>query len=369
MRWYALDTTAKENWTSGTTGRYTSPLDPAFTLAEQLYWEQSGSSATNAEGVAVSGPTGLLNGSVPVTLYYNPLSRCNIIGGSGVGARPDIGLVTEWFSQAFLGETAAEWSAARLFATCYGSYPYSWMLDDTVHRLIPLNNGPLDVSGVGGGGNYPGLAATQPNTYKLAVATSFGVGPSLQFTPDATYNGYGGGLWGPGSGYLNDHMPSFVYGAYQIFGSRHLLDDLYQQGNRAMQSTPTGPGENYRDFVMPTNGLHYRNDQPPSFESRAGYWKHRDTVIAAAFGGDANPEKAYFTDLLHENFNYWTQFKIWKDGGGSSFTNSFNIYEHGAAPTIFMQAMGAAAAYTGWTLLRDPLSQDGISRARRQIEC
>jgi hypothetical protein len=285
------------------------------------------------------------------------MSRVTTIGGSGVGARADIGLVNEWAAQAFLLETQPAWEHMRLFALAGDHYPIATLLNEATGRIPVDNNGPPGPDHGGAGGAYPILGAPQPNLYIFDPVSIYfeGVAKPLINTPVAS-TGYLGGIWGSGlRSYGNDHEPSFHNMVYTIFGSRHYLDDLYFAGNRQIVWQQTGNFFGAKDNTV--GGVHYWGLHLYCCEFRGDFWGHRDALLPAALGGDSNPERAYFNDQLIENY-YYEQAEVASfDGSSHNFSNSFGRgHSSGFWDVTFMDSYGMQTSYLGYAMMRDPLS-------------
>jgi hypothetical protein len=261
-------------------------------------------------------PSDPINGVTWLDYDYEPMSRVTTIGGSGVGARADIGLVNEWAAQAFLLETPTTWEHMRLFALAGDHYPIATLLNEATGRIPVDNNGPPGPNHGGAGGSYPVLGAPQPNLYIFDPGSIYfdGVARPLINTPVAS-TGYLGGIWGSGlRSYGNDHEPSFQNMIYTIFGSRHYLDNLYFAGNRQIVWQQTGNFFGAKDNMV--GGVHYWGLHLYCCEFRGDFWGHRDAMLPAALGGDSNPERVYFNDQLIENY-YYEQAELANFDGGS----------------------------------------------------
>jgi hypothetical protein len=362
MGWYATDQSAKENWSTGTT-RTISPIDPAWTTAERNYFEQSGVIPPLESNAPVD--TNIINRGNRLSYNYNPMSRSSVIGGPGVGDRPDIGLVNEWAAQAIILQTGQSWDRMRLFAVAAAGHPASSVLNEATGYLPPVNNGPPGGNHAGSGASYPGLGAPQPNAFFAACDYIGGMAVPLNNVPANLSDhgvGYCGGFWGD-TGTLNDHMPSFANAAYATLGSRHLLDALYQLGNRSVLTMQAADGEAQRSYTVPGAtrfyGLHINCCQ-----NRGAAWANRDKGWAAYLGADSNPERDYFHDMMVENLYYFDAYGVWKDGTDPNHGYSQGIYIPGGGieDDTFIDNFWAMSAYSQWAMARDPFSKRMLDR-------
>ena len=386
--WYTLDQTGLENWQIGGS-RVTSPLLPQFTTAEQTYWKETGTIPPlrlTTPVSAIADPTSY--GGYSSYPYYQPLTRGLVIGGSGVGARPDIGLTNEFWSRAWLVQSTAFWQKARVFSLGSVSYPDATMLDETIGRIPELNNGPPGANHAGAGGSYPsgcttncqlgpprfGVEAMDYNVFSGVAMTQLNLPVTTSNSPS-----YFGSFFGWGSGYRNDHVPSFLNGMYTIFGSRHYLDAMYFAGNRTHYQMAPGPG-----LSNPANGgatddtiggVHYYGLHYGQAEPRATGWALRDQMLPAFLGGDQNPERQYFNDRITETYYYVLAFFSQLGGGTSAITNAL-LYPYPMANTSgnigiseeeFMDAYIYDTSWQAWALGHDPLSKIWIQAAIRMF--
>jgi hypothetical protein len=370
--WYTTDQNGLENWAMpGSTARTTSPLLPAFTSSEQLYWKETGTIPPLRITTAPTDPTPYGN---YLMNYYQPVGRCNVIGGSGVGGRPDIGLFSEYMAQAFLVESATTWQRARVFSLCGTNYAWSVMRNEATGRVPVLNYGPPGTNHSGVGGSYPVLGApfstsSGSQVYINSAKDLAGVSLPLQCTPvnDGNYcfQGYGGGFQSGSPDWGTDHYPSFANGMYQFFGSRHYLDAIYDQATRETDNVIVGPDWRRQDNIV--NGVHYYGLHDLCCEVRGSFWAHRDVLLAAAFGADNNPERAYFNDMLEENYYYDNAVKAMIDPSGNleSSIRSPNMYFPVESGT-FIDAYGTETSFQGYAMLRDPLSGKWLTKYAKE---
>jgi hypothetical protein len=361
--WYTLDQTGQENWTSGSS-RATSSLLPQFTSQEQLYWKETGTVVPlrmTTAASAIGDPTDYGNWCQHV---YEPLSRNNVIGGSNPGSRPDLGIVNEYMAQAWLLQDATHWLRARIFALSGTQYQEGSMLNEATGRIPVLNNGPPAANHGGGGGSYPQLGGPRLNVYAFGSQIG-GLAAPLENVP-VNVSQYTGGIWGDGPSYRPDHAPSFGNQMYTIFGSRHYLDALYFAGNRANYQVPSGPGiaaGNGPANWDTVGGVSYFGLFWGCCERRGAFWAYRDKMLPAAFGGDNNPERQYFNDMIAENY-WYEQAYLNHVGNAANYLNSI-------APPLdfgydevqtFMDQYGFSTTYLAHTMLRDPLAEAWLPR-------
>jgi hypothetical protein len=356
--WYTLDQSGKENWTSGGSNAFL----PAFTPSEKLYWKQTGTIPPLRTTVTPTDPTSYSQGK-GLNNIYAPLSRMNVIGDNSGGSRSDLGLVSEYASQAFLVGDAATWQRARLFALAGSHYFMSTLLNERTGRIPALNNGPPAANHGGSGASYPGLGAPIPGVWigDLSSPPYIGVAPSLENIPISPSNGgYAGGIWGAGLNSI-DHFPAFHNMVYTFLGSRHYLDAAYFAGNQVVDAVFPA-GDQIGRQIATVDGVTYYGLHVGCCQRRGSFWAHRDKAFSASFGGDNNPERTYFNDMLAENFWYKRAFEAQYDGGTTNFRDSIatpNVY----IPTdhnTFMDAYGAQTSYQAYATLRDPLAKDWL---------
>ena len=355
MSWYTVDQTGAENWTNGA-ARTVSSLYPAMSAAERLYWKETGTVPPLAEDVTPAGDPAPKN--LPLVYNYEPLSRTVITGGSGVGDRPELGVVSEWAAEAFLLQSQKAWQNMRAVALSATSYPESSVLNEASGHIPAVNNGPPGSNHAGAGGAYPTLGAPQPGVYVLnGVFNSGVVNPLLDNPIRGSQYGYITGSWGGGpSSYGNDHYPAFNNMMYTIFGDRHYLDALYLTGNRQISDIQPGPSPvGYRDYIL--NGVHYYGlFSYCQCERRGNFWSWRDIMLPAALGGDNNPERSYFNDLITENYWFTAELESAIDGPEStSFRSSISPPMSFNYTDTFMDSYGMETSYMSYAMLRDPL--------------
>jgi hypothetical protein len=378
--WYTTDQTTLENWAlAGSTSRTTSPLLPAFTSSEQVYWKETGTIPPLRITTTPTDPTPYANQTFTHTAYQ-PLGRCNVIGGSGVGARPDIGLFNEYMAQAFLVESAATWQRARVFSLCGTNYPWATMLNEATGRIPVLNYGPPGPNHGGTGGSYPILGVPFSTSAGAQVyliggsgggSNQAGVAGELECVPVNDGGNclvdYLGGDRDGSRNWLNDHFPSFANGMYQFFGSRHYLDQIYLTANRELYDITAGPGFSRQDTTV--GGVHYFGLHVECCQTRGAFWSYRDVMLCAAFGADSNPERTYCNDLQTENYWYETAFKAFVDPSGNLSNGIFSPDHYvPIANANFIQVYGGETAFQAYAMLRDPLAQRWLTEFARQYD-
>ncbi len=334
--WQTLDWTGLSNWSPfGTTTRVTRKVYPTFTAAEARYWQETGLIVP----INLSQPTGNLgpDWSNGLGNNYEPMGRMNVIGGSGVGTRPDLGISGEYAAKAFITQAQGDWDLARLFTYGTSVHGFSTLLDKSTGRLSAMNGGPpLGPGGNGNGSTYAGLGAlrNQINWYNWNLPGWLtGIVQPVDFSPNPSFH-YAGGTLNGGTGI--DHMPAFDGFTYEIFGDRHFLDMLQWNAMRDFAQQRPGPGPDlgqgyYRDnnaTFTDGNVYHYWGLMTICFQGRGSAWLIRDVTYAATFGADPNTtypdgvtknsERAVFEDYLTETSNYWPMFLAFRDGPGST---------------------------------------------------
>jgi hypothetical protein len=375
MSWYTLDWTGLENWTSGTTARYTSPLLPKFAAPELAYWRKTGVIPplnlamdsyfrNNPLPETVSSASGLVN-------LYEPLNRGVAVAGSGVGGRPDLGLVGEYFSQAFLTGDLIRWQKARIFTLVSVHYVNGSLLNEATGRIPVLNNGPpcadpsvCPTAHTGSGASYNQLGAPFKELQLFAGSDTTG---ALQAVPldnvpvnDGANHYYTYNFWYFGYSDGNDHAPAWNNGLYTIFGSRHYLDAMYFGGDRANYVTSA---YNYlpegRQHVT-VNGLTYYGLFWGCCERRGAFWAYRDKMLPAALGGDDNIERSYFDDMLTEN--YWYGQTLSDNPSAPMYHSISEPMPGGPGEPTFIDGYGTEVTWLGFAMMRDRLAANWMPR-------
>jgi hypothetical protein len=371
-----LDQTGLPNWAPhGSTARTTRKLYPAFSAAEKQYWEQTGLviPLNLTQSVHNFSPQAS-NGNSP---YYNPNAAGNVIGGTGGGDRPDLGIISEWAAQAFIVGDQPSWDYARLFTLGTTTYANGMYLNEATGRIPPLNNGPPTGPGGNGSGTpYPVLGAPMPQVSTAEGGTGLAIPPLDQ--PNPAYPAYFG-QWTAGS-YIS-HMPSFAGLTYMVFGDRLWLNMMRLNANRDYAQQRIGPG--------PELGQGYRRDNNAQFtdgniyhyyailydccQGRGYAWMIRDITYAATFGDDNDPERALFDDFLKESRNYYPMWLKFKDGpGNTNYTTS--IIEpgggggEGVTAEPFIQTYVFDAAWLMMAFKHEPLGSMWLSKSHRFVE-
>ncbi len=371
MSWAMMDPSLNDNWSpGGTTTRVTREVLPAFTVAEKRYWEESG--IVTPVDVVDQNPAAFYatNCSIGGDNNYHPFARGSVIGGTGVGGRPDLGFPNDYAVQAFVDGTATQYMQAKMFSVNAAWYPYSTLLSEATGRIPVLNNGPpVGPGGNGIGNSYPQLGVPHVTYQQYGPPTDYV--PPLQNVPIAGVN-YDAGLW-PSAAYgAMDHEPNFQGFTYAVLGSRHWLDLLYLQGNRGYSNQYTGPGEGYRDDNLGGTADHYWGLFMFCCQVRGsarGLW---DKTLPAALGGDNNIERSYYSDIITENGNYYTNWISWKDGPGNT-----QLATGIAAPDFvggifetdtFVTNYVFAAGYAMQTYLHAPIAANWMAALQRFYE-
>jgi hypothetical protein len=364
--WQTLDASGDENWSLARgTRRVTRRVFPAFTASEQRYWEETGLvlpvDLNQKPAIALQwGFGGDLN--------YRPFGRFNVIGGTGAGGRPDLGLVNEYAVQAFIKEDQASWLLARLFTQGSTWHGFSTLLDERTGRIPALNNGPpTGPGGSSSGTAYPELGAPQNQvTWHAKVVSGLTLPPSD--VPNANVD-WSSGVW-PNQGTAIDHMPAFDGYTYLVFGSRYFLDMMHFNGNRDYLQQIPGPGDGCRDNVL--DGIHFWGLSVNCCEIRGAAWSMRDRVFPAALGADGNVERSYFNDFITETGNYWPHFLSYKDGPGSTAYSTSIIAPNntggGYVIDTFITNYVFLLSYQMQTYLHAPLAAKWLSKLQQFTE-
>jgi hypothetical protein len=362
--WITVDQNAADNVTAADGTRTAYSIYPALQPTEQMYWKQTGTvvPTRNTSGMADTIDYG---GDIALNVY-SPMGLGNAHVGNAGANHNNLAQVNEFMSQAFLGETKALWDVATIQSA--GVYGASWasLLNERTGRIPALNNGPPGpgIHG-GGGGSYPGLGApfgnvgpygvnnTGARTFSSAI---YGMVPALDNVPfdDANNGYYRGGV--KGWGLLdNSHWGSFHNGIYQILGQRRVLDTIYQTANRAI--IVTSPEDGIGHVTDTKNGVRYYALITYCCEGRGAQNAYREFTLGAALGGDTNEERAYFTDVMNENYWHQQATDAYLDGSTTTFRSLYtDPWQHWNGSDPYMDSYGGQMAYQGYAMLRDPLS-------------
>jgi hypothetical protein len=373
--WQTLDASGQDNWSpAGTTTRVTRAIYPALTLSERTYWEETG--LVIPINLAQPTPTVRPSWGLGLGLNYEPFGRLNVIGTTGTGERPDLGIVSEWAAQAFVTQAPQDWDTARLFTLGTSIQGSSTLLNETTGRIPVLNNGPPSGPGGNGvGGTYPGLCAPQNQLY-WGSSPPVGIADVVHNQPLPQYDISGGTFHG---GTYISHMPSFDGFTYAMFGDRHFLDLMQWHGNRDFLQQRVGPGPDlgqgyYRDnnASLGGNTYHYWGLLIDCCQTRGSAWMIRDITYPATFGGDSNIERSYFADFLTENSNYYPLWLAYKDGSGNTnYSSSILAPDNpgsGLIPDTYIISYVAAAAYIMEAFQHAPLGSMWNSKLQRLYE-
>lgn len=377
-----LDQTGLPNWSPfGTTTRVVRKIYPNFTAAEKLYWEQTGL-------VIPLNLSQTINPSTPspnnhMSPYYTPNGTGVVIGGSGTGPRPDLGIISRWAVQAFIVGGEVNWDYARLFTLGSPTHGTATILNEATGRIPVMNNGPpTGAGGNGAGGSYAGLGAPHNQTAFSGFGPQDMVDINNTIPSAATPAAYG--QFGTGT-YLS-HMPSFDSLTYMIFGDRHWLDLMRFQGNRAYSIQRTGPGPELGQGYLRDNNAkftdgntyHYYGILYDCCQGRGYAWMMRDIINPAAFGDDNDIERAYFDDFLVESRNYYPMWLRFKDGPSQSAPNNTNystsIVEpggtggEGVTAEPFIQTYVFDAEWDMLAFLHEPLASTWMKQEQRYVE-
>jgi hypothetical protein len=369
-----LDTSGQDNWAPfGTTTRVTRKVYPAFTATEKRYWEESG----------VIIPLNLTQPLTPLTptptagqsALYQPGGELNVIGGTGTGPRPDLGISNDWAAQAFVNGTQANWDYARLFSLGNSIHGPMLLLNEATGRIPVVNNGPpVGPGGNGVGGSYPSLGAPMNQVNWVGGATGFAVAPTNTPNPPGLDICCGTHSYGT---YIS-HVPNFNGFTYMIFGDRHWLDLMRWRANADYEQQRPGPGPEpgegyYRDntavYAGDGNTYHYYGLMLWCCQNRGAAWMRRDVTYAATFGSDSDIERSYFADFRTETDNYEPAMEAWLDGAGSTaYRNSMNLPDSNGDSVgveYFIETYEWEAEWLGLVWLHQPMSSRWMTRYQR----
>jgi hypothetical protein len=379
-----LDASGQDNWSPlGTTTRVTRKVYPAFTSTEKLYWEESGViiPLNLTQPLAQLSPGPRIGGGQ----YYEPNGELNVIGGQGVGERPDIGIANEYAAQAFISGTETNWDYARLFTLGTSIHGVMMMINEATGRIPPLNNGPPNGPGGNGvGGSYASLGSPSWTGVTLFGGGNHQLGIGLNGLTDVPHNQ-------PNSsfdiccgthGYQTyvSHVPNFNGFTYTIFGDRHWLDLMRWRGNADLAQNRVGPNPepglpSARDgFATYTDGntYHYYGLMLWCCQTRGSSWMMRDVTYPAAFGGDNDIERGYFEDLLTETGNFYPLFEVWKNGpGNTNYSTSINLPNDNGSSIgveVFIEDYQWEAAWLQLAWLHQPMASTWMTRFQRYYE-
>jgi hypothetical protein len=375
--WQTLDPTGQDNWAPfGTTTRVTRKVYPAFTLAEKLYWEQTGAIMPLNLAQTPTVDPGPANAE---SLFYFPDGPGTVIGGGGVGDRPDLGIVNGYAAAAFINEDQTSWDLARLFsfnASVHGIGAV--LLNEATGRIPVLNNGPpVGPGGNGIGNSYPVLGVPQPQTNFQNGFVGLLRQPTNLPNPPGLDIGYGPFNYGTAL----DHMPSFPGFTYIVFGDRYWLDMMRWRGNAGYLQQRTGPGSELgmgyvrdNNAVFPGDGqtYHYYGLMLQCCQERGSAWLRRDITYPATWGSDNDPERAYYADFLKETDNYEPLYEAWVDGPGSTaYRSSMSVPDNqglGVAPQLFIATYGFDSEWLGLVWQHQPMASRWLTRYQRFLE-
>jgi hypothetical protein len=378
--WQTLDASGQANWSPfGTTTRVTRKVYPAFTTNERRYWEQTGSIIP----LYLAQPTPVLKSvwGYGDGTTYAPFGKGTVTGGDAGGDHPDLGISNEFAAKAWITQAETDWDYARLFSLGTSMHGASTLLNEATGRIPPLNNGPpTGPGGNGTGGSYAGLGAP----HNQATWGPMGLSDMASWLgkpgPQPGSGEIQGGTYRGGTGL--DHMPSFDGFTYLVFGDHHLLDLVYWQANRDVLQHFPGPGPQlgmgyYRDnfAVFPGSGntYHYWGLLIDCCQTRGSSWMIRDVTHAAAFGGDGNPERGYFNDMITETGNYYPLWLTHKDGpGNTNYSTSIeppnDVTDGTPEVTVFQVGYLENVAYILQTFLHAPLGGMWNTKLQRFTE-
>lgn len=365
MSWYTFTSEGFAPWSDGTT-MSVSPFDIAFDQSsfsgERLYWEQTGV----VPPIRLTGQSPSLGiGSLSVygNEFYMPMGRGILIGGGGTGERPELDIFNQYAGSCWYTMSASDCLHARTLSLAASIYPYGTLLNEATGYIPPANSGPLTgPGGSGGGGSYPVLGAPWPNLVLDGHAANNGIAYALDGTPikngwdgsgtplHAGYS-YTAGFWREGGSYEPDHEPEFAGISYRLYGNPQFLDMIYLEGERMHVGHDRG-------FNDTDTGVYYGSDIVGHAQTRGGHWIFRDWSLAAAFGDDNRPERAYFNDSLNEGYNSFVARMKWIDGATP------NAYEKSIQPPgypywgeTFVDVFGASTGAMNYAMLHSPLGK------------
>lgn len=357
MGWLTLDSTTQENWT-GANAHWA--FDPAFTSAEKTYWEETGTMIPI--NFTQPNPAVPIQCQIGLDINYHPLGRDLVVGGTGPGDRPDLGVINEFAAQAFISQLPSDQQYARNYTASTAHYAWGDWLNEATGRVPAVNNGPpIGPGGNGTGTSYPQLGAPLPHV-QTQIGGYVGLAYPLQGVPVVGHD-YSAGMWGNGSGNYVSHEPSYEGMTYLFYGSRHWLDLMYDHVNRGMVDNNIGPClGNCKEDVEGGNH-YYALFAHGGFQRRGSFWTERTIVTCAALGADGNAERSYCNDMLSENNNYYPLFLAAKDGTSTNWRSAIappNSDDYITDP--FIDSYGVTTTYLAWAMLHAPLAQTWLTK-------
>jgi hypothetical protein len=384
--WYTIDPSTREPWSDGTSVSF-SPWQPAFDQAsfsgERLYWEES--SVVPPIRLSQSTPNVTYAFQNDGNYYYSPLGRGPLIGGNGVGDRPELDILNQFASQAWLKEDPTSWLYARSLTLSNGAYPLSDLLNEATGRIPALNNGPPVPPGGGAGGSY-GLmgAALQDGTHDFGLygippvnlaQDNFGVAIPLAGAPiNLTWGDQGQPLWreatygvawwegGGGTCCYPDHEPEFEGLTYSVWGPEWALDRMYLHAARVSEVES-------QQLLAGGSGHLYQNTITAFDQVRGGWWKARTIGNCAAFGDDSRDEQHWCNDVLTENYWAYLDWLAWADGSTpGAFEASITPPGTTTTASTFVGVYGAVSSAQNWMRLHDPYSQKLVTQFTRLFQ-
>ncbi len=221
---------------------------------------------------------------------YAPMSRGPIEAFiDGTGYHTGVGILPEWGSRYFIGQSLNSERACRVAALSHGAM--NICLRRTGTKQIPVLNNS----------SYSNMGTAAPTMRWRGNSADGFTAPSGTFL---------GSTWDSNQGSWNtSHWPSLSMPAYIISAEPQYLDMLQEDGNNAIITRNPSFERNYTVSSVNYYGV-CQND--PS-QARTDAWGLREIYYAAGLTPDAHVAKSYFNDLAATQFTYNKAFNLTKD--------------------------------------------------------
>lgn len=286
------DADAKPDWSANEP-----TLRMQLSAAEKQYWIESG--VLPPYDVAITPNAQADTNYYPGTVTNLVRSQLNQTGGTdGIGIQP------AWIARAFLRQDSVGLKAARIAPVQLAANLHMMcLLDETLNgaekygTIIAANNGPDSA-----GASYAGMGPPNPNDHFFGAGNRSGF--VLQTGAIGAFRDISGSY--TGNDRLADqdgsHWPSIALYPYLVEGGRHQLEMLWWSANRHQMSFP---GSGRQKTVGATTWYGVASERSVGGnQMRTDAWTRREVALAAAFGADGLPEKAYFKDCIDHTHAY-----------------------------------------------------------------